>query len=88
MYFAIIHYHNNIDNVMFVLKIFAVGAAFIVPVLLNILLSLKGKKSGLLKIFFCFSFLFAISSLYYWDKSFFLKTYFFQPESVINVNAL
>ncbi|MFH1062468.1 MAG: diguanylate cyclase [Candidatus Omnitrophota bacterium] len=87
MYFVMTHYHNSIDNAMFVLKIFATGAAFIVPALLNILLTLKTKKSGLLKIFLFFSFLFALSSFYYWDKSLLLETDFFQWESVINVNV-
>jgi len=87
MYFVITYYHNTIENALFVFKIFATGAAFIVPALLHMLLTLKSKKIGLLKIFRMFSFLFAFSSFYYWDKSFLLKTNLFQWESVINVNV-
>jgi len=86
MYFVIIYYQQMTDNTMFFLKLFATGAAFIVPALLNMLLTIKPKKSGLLKIFLVFSFLFAFSSFYYWNKSFLLKTNVFQWESVINVN--
>lgn len=87
MYFIIAHYQSSIENAMFVLKIFATGAAFIVPALLNMLLTLKSKKSGLLKIFFFFSLLCALSSFYYWDKSFLLKTNIFHWENVININV-
>ncbi len=86
MYFVISHYHNTIDNEMFILKIFVTGAAFIVPALLSILLALKLKKNGLLRVFILLSVLFAFSSFYYWDRSFLLKTSLFTGKNVINVN--
>jgi diguanylate cyclase (GGDEF)-like protein len=86
MYYVLNYYQGNIDNISIGLKLLSIGAAFIVPGLLYLMLILKKTDSGLLKTCLCFSFLFASSSFLHWKNNLLVQTGIFNFSHVINVN--